>query len=241
MKISDCFWEERNLGVKTAEIILEKDELIISEKLLEVESLCDYIVIKSPISRFDISQALCGLNYSFVEVQITLEKNLTLSDLDGEMGSLFDIKLANTDEDIRFVESKINEGLFSTDRIALDSSFGIKSANSRYVNWMKDELTKGAKLIIIINHNQTIGFILLKEDGGNMHVLLHGIFKDYLGKHLGVALTIAPYLYKREYNGNINHYYTKVSSNNIGILKVMTRAGYCIADATNVFIKHIKH
>ena len=125
MKISDCFWEERNLGVKTAEIIFEKDELIISEKLLEVESLCDYIVIKSPISRFDISHALCGFNYSFVEVQITLEKNLTLSDLDGEMGSLFDIKLANTDEDIRFVESKINEGLFSTDRIALDSSFGI--------------------------------------------------------------------------------------------------------------------
>ena len=240
MKIVDCHWEKRNLGVKTAEVSIESNEKIDFEEAHNIESKFEYIVIKTPASKFAHYKDLCSIGYSYIETQFTIKKVLKLSDLDQETRFPFDVKPVITNDDVQYVIDKINEGLFTTDRIALDPEFSIAKANTRYSNWLRDEIGNGAKLLDVLYEGKRIGFILLKEDENNVHVILHGIYKDYMGQHLGKALAIAPYLFKQKYNEDIINYETKVSSNNVGIMRILTKAGYYISDVAHVFVKHVR-
>ncbi len=236
MKIVDCFWEDKNLGVKTAEISINQTYAINLSEFKELEKQWDYIVVKCIEPNMETFQQLSCMFYSFIETQITLEKDLVITHIDNSI----QIELALTTEDIFFVTERINEGLFNTDRIALDPLFGIRIANTRYINWLLDEIKRGAKLLNLKKDGEKVGFILLKEDNQTIDVILHGIYKQYQKQHLGSLLAICPTIYVQKFNPNIKHYQTKVSSNNPGILRIMTKYGYMVTDISYVFVKHSK-
>ena len=51
-----------------------------------------------------------------------------------------------TNDDISELFTQITSGLFETDRIYIDKKFGPNFSALRYVNWISDEINKGAKL-----------------------------------------------------------------------------------------------
>lgn len=237
MKIIDCFWENKNLGVKTSEITISSTDIVNLSEFKELEEQWDYIVVKCIETNIETFQQLSSLHYFFIETQITLEKELVITHIDDSV----QIDLAQTTNEINFVTERINEGLFDTDRIALDPQFGIRTANTRYSNWLLDEIKRGAKLLNIKKDGKKVGFILLKEDNQTIDVILHGIYKQYQKQHLGSLLAICPSIYVQKFNSNIKYYQTKVSSNNPGILRIMTKYGYKVTDISYVFVKHSKH
>ena len=56
MKIIDAYWEKRNLGVSTKEVLVEEQDSAIDIKkaLSAIEHDAEYLVFKVPIARFDI-------------------------------------------------------------------------------------------------------------------------------------------------------------------------------------------
>ena len=67
MKITDCFWEKRNLGETVIEISLEKDD-ILDENLLQKYNVVDYIVVKVPVNKFICNYLLGENNYVLAEL-----------------------------------------------------------------------------------------------------------------------------------------------------------------------------
>ena len=47
------------------------------------------------------------------------------------------------------MEKELRSGLFDTDRVYLDPYFTKEQASNRYVNWIKDEMSRTTELFII--------------------------------------------------------------------------------------------
>ncbi len=73
MKIIDAVWEQRNMGVKTNEIIIDGSESLDEIKSSLSEIKADYIVVKTPVGRMDINQLLSNLGFSFMETMLQIE------------------------------------------------------------------------------------------------------------------------------------------------------------------------
>ena len=204
MKCINATWEERNLGVKTIEISVEKKDAILSDKDIckNIEDFrknyqAKYVVVKVDTKYPRISQLLQNNGYILIESQIGLKLNREdAKDKYEQYKDMFPgIGYGRVDNgQLDYVISEINKGIFSTDRIALDPYFGINVANNRYALWVQDEVQRGADIFFSYYNNQPIGFFLGKDLGnGNINGLLGGVFvgentRYYGGMYLFSAL-----------------------------------------------------
>ncbi|MDD4690577.1 MAG: hypothetical protein PHE51_12655 [Eubacteriales bacterium] len=240
MKVVDAFWEKRNLGLTAIEITLDKDDQIeqVSEQLSLSIVKCDYVVVKLPVGRVDISFLLSELGFTFIESMYHMSHNLQpmllneyQSDIVGDM-SLISIK----DNDLEFILDKIRTGIFNTDRVSLDPFFSMDQAASRYVEWLKDELKRGTEIFNVVYNRHKAGFIVLKKTGDGYHNFLDGIYDEFTGKGFAVCMR---YLLNEEARKRGSEFLsTNISSNNIASLKSMFKCGFSITDTTYVFVKH---
>jgi len=59
MKITDAYWEKRNLGITCTEIIIENgDQLSHLEEINDVLECVEYVVVKVPVARFEMNNYL---------------------------------------------------------------------------------------------------------------------------------------------------------------------------------------
>ena len=248
MKIVNAEWEIRNLGVKTIEISIEKNDTLLSEKdlIATIEKHirqyeASYVVVKSDSRYSAISLYLQRAGFIFMENQIDLRANRT--DIADSVEKYRKVcagahcRLAN-EEDIQMIFSEMERGIFDTDRVALDPYFGVKAANRRYLFWIQDELKRGAWATIYTFEDDPIGFSLDKAsaNGKTIISLLGGLFNQPETRRLGAILRYAGAV--GFCNSGFLFLKTAVSSNNLNILQLHLAFGCRITAIKNVLIKH---
>ena len=240
MKIIDAFWEKRNLGVDCKEIIIEKtDTLDEIHKIFQNLNPNQYIVVKVPTGSFEINDFLSKLGFTFVECSLNLViniKDLILSPLQKRINDdihYYEMEKVDLDE----LFNEVNNGLFKTDRIFLDSYFTEEQSSKRYINWIKDELNGKTKIYKIKYKNENIGFFSLKNiEEGIYYPFLAAIYSKFSNSGLGFTLLSKPTEELILNNGK--KLITFVSSNNLPIIRTHLDLGFRINELQYVYTKH---
>lgn len=240
MKITDAFWEKRNLGVSCKEIIIEdKDKTESLRELKQMQNSTEYLVIKAPPNRIDIYAILSTLGFSFIESSINLiidVKNARLSQIEERINNSISYQEVS-ESGLGVIYNEIKNGIFNTDRIAVDSFFTAHQASNRYINWIKDEVKKGANVYEMVLGDKNIGFTAFKSTGDRTYyAFLGGLYKDYLSSGLGFIVIRKPIEEAIKRGGGIFDSY--VSSNNLSMLNIHINQGFKINQISNVFIWH---
>jgi hypothetical protein len=241
MKITQATWEVRNIGLRTIEMeITEEDSW--DDLKSAVENLdYQYLVVKIPPYRTDLMFNVNSVGLVFVELitkchhsgsvpNLTAVQKRVLASLScGEITSDNRIKL--------FAE--ISNGLFKTDRIALDPNLGLEKSANRYLKWIQDQLNAGATLYEITKQENLVGFFMLqKANAGSFVSNLAGLLEKYQKSGLGFTLNYLEIeVSKRLGSTSI---YTSFSSNNRGALAIHMSLGYTLDTQHYVYVKHIE-
>jgi hypothetical protein len=240
MKIVDAYWEKRNLGVETKEIIIEENDSIeeIGSKLSSI--VAEYIVLKVPVGRVDINQFLSDNEYVFIEGSINMVldvNNAIISPLQERVNSSISYRELVEENEFENVFNEIRKGLFNTDRIFLDKFFTKEQAANRYVNWIKDELKKGSQLYEIFYKEKAIGFFTFKQINSDTYFpFLGGIYSDINIVGAGFSITQKPIEEVLKRNGK--YISTYISTNNSTIHKSCIQQGFFPNEMKYIFIKH---
>lgn len=237
MQVIDAVWERRNLGVSTSEIMID-----IKDDPYEVKRfLCafkdEYIVLKVPSLRADITNMASVCQFVYIEDMVTLSSNLQeiiRSPLQERLYASVQVKKMER-EDMDELLHEVGKGMFDADRISLDPFFSSEQAGIRYVNWIKDELDKQTEFLKYVYKGETAGFITIREiDGGNYTAPLGGFYRKSQNTGLGTVVKVPEEVKKR--GGRSVH--TSVSSNNPAQLRNLVVNGYVPESISHIFIKH---
>ncbi len=239
MKVIDAYWEKRNLGVDTVEFEAEKNDTteIIRQTIAANEK--QYNVVKVPAGDFAIKNMLAELGYIYVESMFRLTHKMKVPAVSPAIRRIADriTYMPMTDDDIDTLFSELEKGIFKTDRIAIDPHFSVEIANKRYINWIKDEIARGNKVIKGMYEGNIFTFSAYKVlDNNVFFAYLGGMFKEYLNCGLAVPATLKGVEYQLMQKPS--RIVTYVSSNNRNSLVCDIEAGYVIKDVNDVYIKH---
>lgn len=239
VKVIDAIWEERNLGLKTFEVIVSEED---SWKNLKdtIEKLSyEYLVIKIPPSRTDLMFEVSALGLVFVEHVITAHfsgQNKELKNLEKRViQSLCWSEITKENKSKLFEE--ISNGLFKTDRIAVDPNIGIKKSSQRYLGWIEDEIKLGSVMYQITKDSNLIGFFLMKKDEpDSCTAILAGLLEKYQKSGLGFVLN--HFEIEASLQMGSSTVYSTFSANNRGALAIHMSMGYTVDRQIYVYVKH---
>lgn len=239
MERINCYWEMRNLNKKTLEIIYsDKDSY---EDILEAEEDYEYIVLKTKNASQNFNKFQKN-GYKYVENQFSLSKKIDSKILEDKkikrFSQMIDSEEVNSEDDLKKLLELIDNDQFDTDRIFLDNQFSKETSSTRYKNWIKDEFVRGSKVIFIKYKGKRIGFLLFKVENTTYNALLGGIFNEFKNLGLGISIILLPI--KISLNLNLKKIKTKISSNNLEVLKLYNFLNYRIDNLETVFVKHRK-
>jgi len=242
MKIIDAFWEERNLGRRTAEIVVEKDDSfpVLLETLGRIEKEKDYIVVKFPPTFVPSWQELESRGYRFAECLLSFAIQISEFHEKKEYRLFREeqgIEKVDTPEQLAYLQGEFRKGIFETDRIALSPFFGAEKGNFRYSMWVNDLFSKPVSSHFFITwKGKRVGFFSIRECGkGTAQGLLTGIFQGFRKKHLGFGVVYHPLKLLKE-KGFVR-YSTVVSSNNLPAVRLYPHFGFQVTEIQNVFVR----
>ncbi len=242
MVIVDCFWEERNLGLKTVEVEVSEQDRVddVRNTLVLLEKEYKYLVIKAPTCRLDLYRFFSSVGYVFAESQFTVFKRIKDFDKGKYRSIISAVSLEKivSEDSLDYLTKEIKQGVFTTDRIALDPNFGVLKANIRYAYWLSDIfIDKDSEIYFINRINQRIGFFAIKKDRLNRSAfgLLGGIFLNFREYLLGINIVLQPLLLLEE--ENYKSLVTKFSNNNISVLLIYQYLNFTVTNINNIFIK----
>ncbi|MDE6021160.1 MAG: GNAT family N-acetyltransferase [Ruminococcus sp.] len=240
MRIIHAIWERRNIGSDTYEIKISPDDNFddIIKEVIKCEG--DYIVVKIPTGMVDFMNRIVDFGFRFVETSISCHYNIS-QDLLLPSSKKEILKKCSfrqmTDFDLTYLFDRLSEGLYTTDRIALDPMFSIKIANKRYRGWIEDELVHGSKIYNVICLGKKVGFFGLKKTEDKKYFgFLNGVYKEY--QHQGFGTMVHCMEIQAAKDNGANVLQSAFSSNNNGAFSVHMSLGYRYDGAEYVFVKH---
>ena len=243
MKVVEAMWERRNLGVDVTEVTLERSDMDDEERVLSFlqkkMGQGHYLLVKTPEGNVAFLARLQALGFIFLECQYNLSRQLRgYAPPQGEFLSLAG-QLSPEPLDLGELDdlcALIGNGMFTTDRVALDPLFGVKVANTRYRNWVRD-IQKNASCVVarIKYREKVIGFFAISFDvqAEKAHSLLLGLFKPYQGSALGSMIVHVPLKFASE--KKMKTIFAQVSSNNMTSLRSHVFWGFAIESVSYVF------
>lgn len=238
MRVVEAVWEKRNMGVDTIEIEAEEnDSLEDAEKVIS-ETKSEYLVLKIPSTRSDITRLAGKYGYEYIEDMIHLVNNLVPVQMSKVQKRMYDAVPVEkmTEKDMEGLYQEIRQGMFSTDRISNDTFFSAEQAAERYIGWISDELKRGTEFYKYIYKDKIIGFFTLREmENGIFDSFLGGFYRDFRKSGFG-SVYKAPDLVRGR---NGKKLITSVSSNNIVQVRALLSNGYLPDKINHVFIKHL--
>jgi len=240
MTTTDCVWEMANLNKKTCEVTLNRNEKINIDEIQKIERTFGYVVVKVPDKSVSSYSQLERMGYSFIETQFNIKYCSVLANSSSKKVKYFankiSLKVCDNRDSINNIIDRINQGLFTTDRIALDSNFGIEIANKRYSNWILNTIAQhGYELCDIFVGKLNVGFCYFSNNESDVHYILGGIYPEYQGKGFGIVEQLVSCIYME--NHGLQNVVTSISSNNIDVLKGYLECGFEITAINNVFVK----
>ena len=241
MKVTDCFWEQVNIGKRTVEITVEEHDSFSVDLLGDVINGYDYLVVKVPMNKPSFNFGLSNMGFTCIENQMTVSK--AYKDFDfNKLSSLYNrtsYEVVNSEQSLNSVLMSITPGMFLTDRISLDSQFGLEIACCRYKNWLMAEYKNGKSLLIrVLYDGQHVGFMLIHIEKQKIELLLNGLYKPYQGQGIGMLTPSSPLMYVQKEKIDVIEERTNISSNNIPVVKLYDRLGFHLDEQHYVFVKH---
>ena len=200
-----------------------------------------YQVVKVPVGRIDIMNSLHHAEFIFVESSINVEHDLNINNPEGlfaRMVSACDYEKLETDE-IDRVSSEIRSNMFKTDRVYLDPEFTREQAANRYVDWMMDEVSRGASVYEMRLENVGVGFFLFREDAERIgYSALAGLYPS--SKSLGFGNVLIYQVLVEGKKRHLRRINSHLSSNNLAILRNHIEQGFNVTNIQYVFVRHQK-
>jgi hypothetical protein len=196
-------------------------------------------VAKVPIKKVPLVHFLEDNGFRFMESQVDIYKKLSDGwTLSGPIRKFIDqttVSRIESREQLDSVLNEIGEGMFDTDRISLDPCFNLDIASTRYRNWICDEFVReGTELYELIYDGSRAGFFAMKGmDSSKPYLMLGGVYNKYKGMGLGACI-IERQLYICSGRGK-KAVVTKISSNNVDILKIYSMFGFATTNISHVF------
>jgi hypothetical protein len=242
MKITPAVWEKRNLGVSCVEVTLDRDDdmNVVDLALAEVDA--EYLVIKIPCNRTDLLFQLQTLGFTVAEVLSTCCHDGQLAPLSRVQKKILDsLTCARaSSDDLETIYSELKNGMFTTDRVAVDPKFGIESAGRRYAGWLSDGLHRGSHVYSLTHKNLHVGFFVMEpRTPHEWYATLGGVFPQhqrsgfgYFMNYLEVTTAVAQ---------GAKRIFTSFSSNNPAISAIHFVLGYRLILQQYVFIRHSSH
>jgi hypothetical protein len=242
MKITHAEWEKRNLGVSCVEVTMDSDDDLnnVDQSLAQIEA--EYLVIKIPCSRTDLLFRLQKSGFTVVEVLSTCSHDGQLDQLTRVQQKIHDSLTCTraSSDDLERIYSELKNGMFTTDRVAVDPKFGIESAGRRYAGWLSDGLRCGSHVYSLTNKNLHVGFFVMEpRTPHEWHATLGGVFPQhqrsgfgYFINYLEVTTAVAQ---------GAKRIFTSFSSNNPAISAIHFVLGYRLILQQYVLIRHASH
>lgn len=247
MKVVDAVWEQRNLGLTTAEVQVGVQDSIddLYASLTSLDKRFDYICLKCDSRAPELLYSLPELGYRFIETQFALKfesKNfavfpnaLALNDVYGKAVTARQIEEDQFDVLLELLEK---EHMFKTDRIYLDHFFPREAAGRRYAGWCRDLKDRGAIFLETLYDGEPVGFYeYQREQNGAWNTALGGMYPES-NEYAYLTPVFNQYLLNRFMKDGMKTMHSAVSSNNSVILKLHLSVGYQISNVAYVYVKH---
>ncbi len=246
MKITDAYWEERNLGLKVCELIFEPGEIINHDKISEIEKSFDYVIAKIPGDSILQMHTLEETGYRYLEnQQVIYFRTDQLKNINGLWKNRFpDIHCARVlDEDIlEKICEKIKSGLYLKGRISADPLLQEGVSDIRIVNWLKDlYVRKDATVYVIEKKIDPVGyFVLEKIDNAHLNIVQAGVFNEFQNK--GYSFLLLFNIVKTAFENNFTGIFASVSANNIKTMNSISKfVNFSVRETYIVARKMIHH
>lgn len=242
MEIVHATWEKRNLGVDSYKMRVGDSDTWEDVVREEKDVFGDYLVMKVPENRRDISFRLNELGYSFVEAQIYCHyDNYREFYLNPVQRRLFEAvsyeKLNQYDMDE--VYSNVAKGLFVDDTVATDPNFSVEHANKRFIGLISDNLSRGAMVYGLKFHNETVGFFGLEAPSKDEQFgFIGAIYPKY--QRIGFGSLMLCFEIDQAIKNGVSKTGSTFSSNNHGAFTIHMSMGFILDRVEYIFVKHNK-
>lgn len=242
MIVTDCYWEKDVLGCQVAEVSINLTDRLTCTDLSPLHDY-NYIVVKVPMQMVESNIVLSNMGYAMVEVQCKLSKVYNSFDFDDKLIRVLypDVSFSEISEDVEFYSllDSITPGMFTTDRISLDPSFGREKGCLRYKHWMEDSFKNNTASFMSIKYNdKPIGFSMYKSENGVIEGILGGIFEKFQSEGLGLLTPTRHFLDAHKKGTPFKKYKTSISSNNVAVWRFYNHFNFKIDQLFYVFVKH---
>lgn len=240
MIVLDAVWELRNLGLNVKEIVVQDDDHFDNLLRLENSINCDYSVVKVPTNNIALLRRIESLGYKFIEV-LTKVSVQSIPTLTGPHKRLFNLLSTGEagEEEKAIIFENIKAGMFSTDRVSVDSNFTKEQAANRYLGLIEDVVSAEGDLRSIYLKDEFIGFFLGQMGSNKIYnSLLAGVFEQC--NKLGVGSYINHLAYEYAFSRNCRAVNTVFSSNNLSASAIHYSLNCRLIMQQYVLVKHHK-
>lgn len=227
MKIVNAIWEERNTGLKTCEVVFEKEDTFQLYLDSCIENDYEFSVVKVPVGNLMLVHSLEDLGYRYLENHMELSFDVNqldnLSHLWDRLLSGFSCRLLTTDEEMSTVLHEVENNMFNTDRFSLDPFWSGNISSKRYSNWIRDLYeTHNAQFFVIVRDGKEVGFFSNKKESQNINSCpIAGIFNSY--KSGGYIFVLTWFWMMKNRETGIKKVVTSISSNNRIMLSSLSK------------------
>lgn len=239
MKLVDAYWEKKNIGETTVEVIIEEADNI-SEIEESIQSIiADYQVAKVPVNSFEYYNLLQKMGFTFVETMVTCVRDMRPVVIPSNREELNKrLRLKEMDErEFDKMQHAVANGLYYTDRLSIDPHFSMAQSSNRYMNWLKQEWENGNEFYCLMDDDKYVGYLDLKKNDEKSYTdMMTGIFPEYRGN--GYAMGFTSKLIDMLRERGAEKVYGDISTNNMPSLQSRLRYGYNIDHMNYIFVKH---
>ena len=244
MQVIHATWEKENIGAEAWEILLTPEDSLEAVDQAQQEAIAqgaDYIVLKTPVNCPQFLFGLPKLGFHFLEmvfhVMIRRESYAMPAAIARFDRGLTVMKRVE-ESDLERIFALIRAGMFTTDRVSIDPSFGPELGGQRYANWLASMLKKGGDLYEVLSGDTPIGFfVICRKDERTVDPVLMGLYHPDKDRGMGALLHKKTLDTCFEYD--CRRLTSTIVSNNAKVLHVYVNAGAEITDTLYTYVKHI--
>ena len=245
MKAIDCIWELKNIGEKTIEINIDKNDEIDIKEFESLFSDYQYVVVKVPMNMIEVNSLLSSMGFLMIETQISLSKKFKDFDFSDKLIKYLyphvymeEICSASVIDNLL---DRISDSMFSTDRIYIDKHFPLGTSSHRYKRWIKSEFEAKTSVVSKIMYDEKwVGFGMERLNDGCYSGLLGGVFEEYQSGGMALCTGGIRFIDMHKRGLTFKKLKTSISSNNVPVVEVYNYLGFKIDNLSYVFVKHNK-
>lgn len=242
MNIIHATWEKRNFGVESYKMSIDDSDTWESIVAEEKEVYGDYLVIKVPTYRRDISFRLNEIGYSYADTNFfchyDCNRELHVPPLSERFIKQMSFCEMQQDETHKMYEI-VKQGLFVNDTVGADPYYSVEIGGKRCCGMIYDAVERGAKIYKHLYRDNIIGFaVMSKSQSGNMTGVIAGIYPKYQNAGFGVPQHY--WLINEAKKNNARYYYSSFTSNNHNSNALHMFLGYTLDRSEYIFVKHNK-